>query len=474
MFLSTLFLQTPQLLFIPFASLVTEVTGDFVWILSAHRDLDSRRSERLERVKQAVQNINIWVYSLRIPSIPAIMYSAIVTARLGREERGDLWATVLIAWTIFVLTMYSIWIGLYLFRQVQSSQSHSCHVDVPENEKSRHDDAPQEEEAGVCLENPIHVRFRNGLILTLYGPLMGLGLSMLALVSFLLSPAIESFKPLSLSLLITLALAILFARLLSLIFEDTLSAFFRNPVKVLLRPGFWLQGGLLGAGLGIVLSSMLGLVPDILNFAAGLGIALPLYEFVSRLGCHTYGCCYGKPVSKDSIIPPVVYTSEFAAAVRLNPALRYVPLFPIQLISSVLFFLQFVIIWILAMHCHVVDIIEAAGISFAVHSIIRLWTERFRSDFRGKEVAVSLGKQRMALSVTARIAVLQLIFGVTMAAYRLPYGRTFEPSNVAYDQVQLLEILGDEWVWSCLLLVFFVGTAVYGLHRNRIGRGIVG
>jgi hypothetical protein len=206
------------------------------------------------------------------------------------------------------------------------------------------------------LDHPIHVCFPNGIILTLYGPLMGTTLAPLASVAFLLSPPPPPFSPyknITLSLFLISSTMIFSARVFSLVHEDSMIAFLQIPRKVFFRPGFWFHGGIPGAGLGLVLAWKLGLVQDIEQVAAALCIGLSLYEAISRMGCYTYRCCFGRPIGTKykspsavhhtllQIFVPVVYTSPSAAVIRQSPGLRNIPLFPIQWVSAAVFSLQF-------------------------------------------------------------------------------------------------------------------------------------
>ncbi len=61
-------------------------------------------------------------------------------------------------------------------------------------------------------------------------------------------------------------------------------------------------------------------------------LAMPLMYGISKLGCHFAGCCYGVPYNG---LLSVIYTS------KLN-----IPLFPIQLLESIVFTITFIILLI--------------------------------------------------------------------------------------------------------------------------------
>jgi phosphatidylglycerol:prolipoprotein diacylglycerol transferase len=64
--------------------------------------------------------------------------------------------------------------------------------------------------------------------------------------------------------------------------------------EALSRTGFAFQGGLLGVAMMLPLAAALaGVHPLVLTDVCAL--ALPAAHAVGRLGCLTYGCCYGRP-----------------------------------------------------------------------------------------------------------------------------------------------------------------------------------
>ncbi|THV07762.1 hypothetical protein K435DRAFT_959258 [Dendrothele bispora CBS 962.96] len=400
-------LGVPELLYLPFTTLVSEIPGDLTWIITAHRDLNDSSTFAAwgEKWRSTIKNVNFWVYTIcRVPSVPAMAYTVSIAIR---RHRMELWqAYGFIIWVAVILCAYSFWIWRYLKSQRGTSMT------VPD--KVTKEQSVIDKTWSFSFDHPIHVRLPSNYILTLYGPLMGLALSSLALVSFILSQSPRDSLAIALS--VTIISAVLFARLLCLVYEDTLSVFFQNPLRVFLRPGFWLHGGVFGAALGLMISSYVLNLIDMFEVASAFCIAFPLYESISRLGCHTYGCCYGRKVEEAEIsssqllklFSPVTYVTSTAAAVRLNPALHGKPLYPIQKISSFLFFVQFIVIAFLTVKMRV-DIGLAGSVSLATHAVIRLWTENFRDDFRGEVWGV------IPLTATGRISLVQCMVGAGMS-----------------------------------------------------------
>lgn len=105
----------------------------------------------------------------------------------------------------------------------------------------------------------------------------------------------------------------------------------REPRVALRRPMFVSWGGLLGLCLTMaVLGPRLGVGVLVLLDAAAR--AVPLGHAFGRLGCLSYGCCFGRPTRGPLAI---TYHDPEAKAVRLF-GLRHVPLHPTALYEAVL------------------------------------------------------------------------------------------------------------------------------------------
>jgi hypothetical protein len=121
MILSVFHLHALEILYLPLATLVTEVTGDLVWVLAAHQEMDSRlrNNTKLENARRMLQQANIWMYALgRIPSIPITLYSVVLFTGKYREDWNDVESQALFAWAFFVLLIYFAWVTAYLRRQM--------------------------------------------------------------------------------------------------------------------------------------------------------------------------------------------------------------------------------------------------------------------------------------------------------------------------------------------------------------------
>lgn len=211
---------------------------------------------------------------------------------------------------------------------------------------------------------------------------------------------------------------------------------------------------------------------------AALGITLPLFETFSRLGCHSYGCCFGRRLSPSEIsgtlrpfiwrflpVPIAQYNSHAAAAVRLHPELRSKPLFPIQLISAALFALQFTgIMMLLLTGC--MSITYAGWSSLVLHAVVRIITEQFRGDFRG-----DIGdRDGGSITITSALAGVQVLIGsLGIAVIRNGKAPHLEGrfAQVGWDKVG--SVLMDRNVFYCASFAFALGFTVYGYNFRKIG-----
>ncbi|KAJ7165688.1 hypothetical protein C8R43DRAFT_987307 [Mycena crocata] len=242
--------------------------------------------------------------------------------------------------------------------------------------------------------------------------------------------------------------------------EDGLANLIAHPLRTIFRPGFWLHGGLFGAALGAMIAQQLGYVPHLSLFAASLAVGLPLYEMFSRIGCHTYGCCYGAPATVPSchllwrLFPfaPVTYDHPTDYAVtRVEPSLLGRPLIPIQLISAALFFLLFACVSLPLTVYTTPQLSGAATLAF--HAAVRLATETCRADYRGA---------RGAVSSTGQMALVQAAGAGAWLAYVLYVGAATP------GELNFRNLWEQERLETCAS-VALVGIVVYGIHIGEIG-----
>ncbi|KAJ7476824.1 hypothetical protein B0H11DRAFT_1301508 [Mycena galericulata] len=464
--LSFLYFQWPTLLFLViFGTLGSEVPGDLLWMLSSYIDSLESVPRGLVDLKRRLNMFNVVQYALiRGGGIIAVAW-ILAYSPAGLRTRSVLMQ----AHAYTLLSLYAAFCIAYVFRQ-------SCSILARARSPSR---PASPSHIPIELDGPsprsTHLRIptRPALIVVPYGVLMGLGFAALVFTTLTIAPASRDESALLChALSITIASAILFARLFSLYMEDGVARLVAHPLRTLFRPGFWLHGGLFGAAVGGVVSHIAGYVPNFPLFAASLAVGLPLYETFSRIGCHTYGCCYGCPVESIKGLPAprrshflwrvfpydaVTYSHPTDYAVtRTDPKLFRQPLLPIQLISATLFFLLFALVS-LPLAAYLSS--ELAGaVTLVCHAAIRLVTETGRADYRGPS--------KGWITTTGRMAIVQGSIGMAAILYIL----LTTPSHTAHFAAWS-NALNDGRLPSSAAAVA-VGTIIYGVHIEEIGTWI--
>ncbi|KAJ7848929.1 Prolipo protein diacylglyceryl transferase-domain-containing protein [Mycena olivaceomarginata] len=463
--LSFLYFRWPTLLFLViFSTLGSEVPGDLLWMLSAYIDSLESAPRGLVEFKIRLNMVNVGQYAFFRGGGIILVAWILAYSPAGLRTRSPLMQVY--AYTL--LSLYAAFCAVYVLRQYSNIRARRL---------SR---PPSPSHIPMELDGPaprsMHLRIltRPPIIIVPYGLLMGFGFAALVFTSLTIAPASrEESVLLSDALGITILSAIFFARVFSMVMEDGIAKLIAQPMRTIFRPGFWLHGGLFGAAVGAIISQRAGYVPNFPLFAASLAVGLPLYEIFSRIGCYTYGCCYGCPVESIKGVPSqrshllwrmfpyaaVTYDhpSDYAVT-RAEPKLLRQSLLPIQLISATIFFLLFVFISLpLAVYASP----EIAGaVTLACHAAIRLVTETCRADYRGQSGG--------PISTTGKMAILQGTIAITAAVHIL-LTNTFHPIGFA----DWADVLVDGRISSSAVAVA-VGTVVYGLHVDEIGTWIPG
>lgn len=165
-----------------------------------------------------------------------------------------------------------------------------------------------------------------------------------------------------------------------------------------LSSGFVVFGGLIGG----VLTAYWYCRKKKTDFWRTFDLAVPavaLAQCIGRIGCFLAGCCYGRPT--DGIFGVVFQASSYApTGVRLVP---------IQLVSSGLDFLNFILLFILwRKKCLKKGMVGAVYI--ITYSVGRFFLEFFRGDLNRGAVGL--------LSTSQFISIFTVLIGVLMLVYR--------------------------------------------------------
>lgn len=129
-----------------------------------------------------------------------------------------------------------------------------------------------------------------------------------------------------------------------------------------------------------------GISLPVIPLLAALSIAYTLGEGLGRLGCISYGCCYGKPIKECSPLVKFLFSKiNFifhgdTKKVTYEGKLNGEKLVPIQAITSVLYSFGALVGCYLFLKGRFT---EALLLTMALTQIWRIFSEMFRADFRG-------------------------------------------------------------------------------------------
>lgn len=178
---------------------------------------------------------------------------------------------------------------------------------------------------------------------------------------------------------------------------------------------------------------------------AAMQIAFILGEGLGRLGCISFGCCYGQPI--DSLAPfwkrlfskwHFVYSSPTRKACYAS-GLQDQKLVPIQGITSIIYCLAGLLGIVLFLSGHYG---LALCIAALIHQLWRILSEFFRADYRGKFLNISK-YQLMAFASVGYAILLSFIFPIPDIV-TVPLATVFKslwtPTTILFIQFQWLSI----------------------------------
>lgn len=293
------------------------------------------------------------------------------------------------------------------------------------------------------------VLFRlGGAVVATYGPVMGLALffGFAQGAWYLGYSGGDAGWMARYSLLAVFPAVVIGCRLASLMLDlDELKS---NPVRALLKPGFMLQGGIIGGATAMLIGAYRqGIDPLLLLDTAAF--TMPLSEALGRLGCHVYGCCWGRPTR---IFPGLRYTDRESKVLRCRPELHDVPLHAAPLYTSM------VSLALLAAFAVMLEMPRNlgvfAGVYLCVHPILRFGLEHFRDDDRGRFGSLTHSKLYAILLFMAGCIVLFISHTRGIPAQ----------INTA---VSFWQVVRAQF-WP-LFGIAVAGFFVFGVHRGRVG-----
>jgi phosphatidylglycerol:prolipoprotein diacylglycerol transferase len=297
------------------------------------------------------------------------------------------------------------------------------------------------------------VLFRAGrVIFTTYGVLVGIAFfagltvsSAYVAVIGLQPAAFAQFSP------IALVAVLLGARAASVAAD--FRRVFADPLGALIRPGFFMHGGVAGGALVALVYCWWTGVDPLIWFDA-LAFAMPIGEALCRIGCYVYGCCWGRPSSGPF---GVCYTSPDAAVVREKSIHRGVRLHPAQLYATVAHGLQFALFLVLLPFKPFDGFF--AGLYLVSHPLLRFFLETFRDDHRG-----TIGGK---LTHTQLYSWIQLLLGTACLA-----GSALGQHSHAVVKsltAAVAQTLAEPAALTPILSGTFAVVLAFGVHFGRVG-----
>lgn len=238
-----------------------------------------------------------------------------------------------------------------------------------------------------------------GREIPLYGLFFYLGIAVAVCAALILlkkkkvMPAYE----LAYSAVFTMIGAILGAKLLFLAINLPALISMQISLIAAIKGGFVFYGGFIGGLLGLYIYVKIYKLP-FFDYADLFAAVVPLGHAFGRVGCFFGGCCYGMPYDGPL---HVVYT-QTAGMTPLG-----VPLFPVQLLESVLLVLLFAVLFVLYLKTNRPRLICA--VYLLSYAVMRFCLEFLRYDAeRGGFWGLSTS-QWISLAVAVAVAVFFIV-----------------------------------------------------------------
>jgi phosphatidylglycerol:prolipoprotein diacylglycerol transferase len=223
-----------------------------------------------------------------------------------------------------------------------------------------------------------------------------------------------------------------------------------DPHRAVRRPMFVSWGGALGLSLALALSAVLSGL-ELLLILDALARSIFLGHAVGRIGCLSYGCCFGRPTRQRLAI---TYRNPEAKAVRVGH-LQGVPLHPAALYEAILEIGLLVAV-------NAVALLGAPIGAPTALALIGYGCVRFAVEFlRNNDGRMALGP----ISLNHLIALALVGFGAGLAALT-PLGDPQAAPAIAWSAFLDAAPWLAPGIAPCALLVFFG----FSTHRGVVGR----
>jgi len=205
----------------------------------------------------------------------------------------------------------------------------------------------------------------------------------------------------------------------------------------LIKPRFYSFGGVYGFILYAVLLWYNG-VP----FHVGSNLicrTLLLSCGIARLGCHYYGCCWGKEISTNEQIA-VTYTNKETLVLRLCPHLANKPLYPLQLIEASLCITSGLLLYMIG----IIFDHDVAIYTIIIYYLIRYNLNKYRHNY-------TINTNMWDFFITP------LLFSVYLY---------LNPANLKYVGISTHI---DNYIKSNSIYYGIIFASAYGFHYRKIG-----
>lgn len=209
------------------------------------------------------------------------------------------------------------------------------------------------------------------------------------------------------------------------------------------------------------LADPMGINLNVGVFLACMSVAYAYGEGLGRLACISFGCCYGKPLSKCSPVIQKLFSRFYLTFYGPTKKISYASglegekTIPIQILTAVLYCTSALVGTILFLNGY---IISALSLTIIVTQAWRFISEFFRADFRG------------SFSITPY----QIMALITMA-YAIGTSLLFNQAPVTINLDAGLKMIANPWILFFLQgigLATFIYTARSVVTRAQITFGV--
>lgn len=218
----------------------------------------------------------------------------------------------------------------------------------------------------------------------------------------------------------------------------------RDPKRVR-YPGFIYYGGMIGGLFGSIIFALLfGYNPLAIMDGAAIGAAIS--EAIGKIGCFTYGCCWGKPTSKK-------WGVRFKNPLSKVNRFKYKPgqkLYPTQLMQSAQLFFIFIVLLLFTGFQRVYGHLTA--VYFILHGAFRLFIEHYRADTT---------KVTDKLTLTGIISITIMIAGVLMLLLLA--------QPVSAPVTLNWWVLTNPWTYLAAIIGFLIAGVPMSIHYKKVG-----